>query len=129
MTLANTDLFHLPSPSPCFLLLFLLGDPPELHSAELLEFCSTLVFVPFVSVTERGGERRGGRKIVKACSYARGGWLRFRWKGGIGGIRKGPGVQDVLDKSRGEGLVGPDRAREVKEDCHRNDVRDKAIIP
>lgn len=81
LTLANRDLFHLPSRSPCLLLLFLLGDPPELHSAELLEFCSTLVFVPFVSVTERGGERRGGRKIVKACSYARGGWLRFRWKG------------------------------------------------
>lgn len=45
------------------------------------------------------------------------------------GFRKGPGVQDVVDKSRGEGLVGPDRPGEVKEDCHRNDVRDKAIIP
>lgn len=26
-------------------------------------------------------------------------------------------------------LVGSDSAGEVKEDCHRNDVRDKAIIP
>lgn len=34
-----------------------------------------------------------------------------------------------MDENRGEGLVGSDRAGEVKEDCHRNDVRDKAIIP
>lgn len=32
---------------------FRFKDPPELHSAELLTFCSSFVFVPFVSVTER----------------------------------------------------------------------------
>lgn len=41
----------------------------------------------------------------------------------------GRGGQEVVDENRGEGLVGSDRAGEVKEDCHRNDVRDKAIIP
>lgn len=40
------------------------------------------------------------RKNVKACLYARGGWVRFRRKRGV--IREGPEVQDVVDKSRGE---------------------------
>lgn len=53
-----------------------------------------------------------------------------RWVGGAeGGIRKGPGGQEVVREQRGGGLVGSDRAGEVREDCHRNDVRDKAIIP
>lgn len=113
------------SPFPFSLLL---KDPPELHSAELLTFCSTFVSVPFVSVTEREREQKSSdRKNVKACLCAIGG----RVVGVEGGIRKkrGPGVQDVVDESRGEGVVGSDRAGEVKEDCHRNDVRDKAIIP
>lgn len=58
------------SPLPVSLLL---KDPPELHSAKLLTFCSSFVFVPFVSVTERERELR--RKNVKACLCARGGWM------------------------------------------------------
>lgn len=53
-----------------------------------------------------------------------GGW------GGGGGVtvETGPEGQEVVDKSRGrDGGLG--QGREVKEDCHRNDVRDKAIIP
>lgn len=41
-----------------FTVSLLLKDPPELHSAELLTFCSSFVFVPFVSVTEREMEFR-----------------------------------------------------------------------
>lgn len=75
----------------------LLKDPPELHSAELLTFCSSFVFVPFVSVTERERERKSSdRKNVKACLCAGGGWVGLR-----GGIRKGPGGQEVVDESRG----------------------------
>lgn len=49
--------------------------------------------------------------------------------GGVWGVlEKGAGGQEVVDGSGG-GLVGSSRAGEVKEDCHRNDVRDKAIIP
>lgn len=63
------------------------------------------MFVPFVSVTEREWERkRSDRKNVKACLCARGGWVGgeggVRGEGG-GGIRKGPGVQDVVDMWRG----------------------------
>lgn len=51
--------------------------------------------------------------------------------GGLSGgvtVETGPEGQEVVDKAGG-GMVGSDRAGEVKEDCHRNDVRDKAIIP
>lgn len=62
------------------------------------------MFVPFVSVTEREWERKSSdRKNVKACLCARGGWAGG--EGGVrgegGGIRKGPGVQDVVDMCRG----------------------------
>lgn len=71
------------SPLPRFLF-FCFKDPPELHSAELLTFCSSFVFVPFVSVTERErGERKSSdRKNVKACLCAGGGWVG-RVEGGI----------------------------------------------
>lgn len=59
-----------------FPFLFCFKDPPELHSAELLTFCSSFVFVPFVSVTERERERKSSdRKNVKACLCAGGGWV------------------------------------------------------
>lgn len=86
-----TDLFHLLFP---FSFCLLLKDPPEPHSAELLTFCSTFVFVPFVSVTEREWERKSSdRKNVKACLCARGGWA-----GGEGGVR---GEGGALEKGQG----------------------------
>lgn len=41
---------------------------------------------------------KGGRKNLKACSYARGEWLRFRWKEvgwcvGGGALGKGQGFK------------------------------------
>lgn len=51
--LQTTDLFYLPFP-----LLFSSKGPPELHSAELLTFCSPFVFVPFVSVIKKEREKR-----------------------------------------------------------------------
>ena len=72
-TLHTPDLFHLLFSFSPFLFCF--KDPPELHSAELLTFCSSsFVFVPFVSVTERERERKSSdRKNVKACLCAGGG--------------------------------------------------------
>lgn len=94
--LQTTDLFHLLFSLPFSLLL---KDPPELHSAELLTFCSSFVFVPFVSVTERERERKSSdRKNVKACLCAGGGWVGWVSRGGI---RKGPGGQEAVDESRG----------------------------
>lgn len=53
--------------------------------------------MPFVSVTERERERKtSDRKNVKACLCAGGGWV-----GLTGGIRRGPGGQEVVDESRG----------------------------
>lgn len=60
------------------------------------------MFVPFVSVTERERERKSSdRKNVKACLCAGGGWVGWVEGLGGGGIRKGPGGQEVVDESRG----------------------------
>lgn len=68
-------------PQIFLLLLPLAFSPPELHSAKLLTFCSSFVFVPFVSMTERERERKSlDRKNVKACLCARGEW---RWGGAL----------------------------------------------
>lgn len=56
LTLANPR--SLSSSFLLFSVSLLLKDPPELHSAKLLTFCSSFVFVPFVSVTEREMEFR-----------------------------------------------------------------------
>lgn len=70
--LANHRSFFFFYPFP---FLFCFKDPPELHSAKLLTFCSSFVFVPFVSMTERERERKSlDRKNVKACLCARGEW-------------------------------------------------------
>lgn len=121
--LQTTDLFHLLFSFPVSLLL---KDPPELHSAELLTFCSSFVFVPFVSVTERESVRvQTGRMRRHVCVPEEDGWVGLR---GGGHSKRARGSRSS-GWAQGEGLVGSDRAGEVKEDCHRNDVRDKAIIP
>lgn len=109
LTLANHRSFFFFSP---FAFSLLLKDPPELHSAELLTFCSTFVSVPFVSVTEREREQKSlDRKNVKACCLCAGGgwgwegalekgqgvkkwWMRAG--GGIGGLGQGRGGQRGL---------------------------------
>lgn len=88
LTLANHRSLVFFSPFP---FLFCFKDPPELHSAKLLTFCSSFAFVPFVSVTERERERKSlDRKNVKARMCAGGGGGRGA---GRGGIRKGPRVK------------------------------------
>lgn len=103
MTLANHR-----SLSSSFLSLpftLLLKDPPESHSAELLTFCSSFVFVAFVSVTEREREQiSSDRKNVKACLCSAGGWVGVGLEGGggrRGAVRKGAGGQEVVDESGG----------------------------
>lgn len=60
---------------------------------------------------------------MKACLCPGRGWV------GDGGGARSQEVVDERGVGGGGGLVGLDSSGEVKEDCHRNDVRDKAIIP
>lgn len=78
---------------------------------------------------ERGSRKSSDRKNAKASLCAEGGG-----SGGGSLCRGGCGRKRARGSrssrwEQGEGLVDSDRAGEVKEDCHRNDVRDKAIIP
>lgn len=90
--LQTRDVFHL----LFSLSFFLLKDPPELQSAELLTFCSSFVFVPFVSVTEREGAKDFKQEECEGMSVCQ------RRVGGFGeGSRIGPEGQEVVDESRG----------------------------
>lgn len=91
--LKTIDLFYLLSSFPVS---FSFKGPPELHSAELLTFCSSFAFVPFVSVIKR--ERKEFRR--EECEGMFVSWTKMGGRQGGGGEGEGgPRGQEVVDES------------------------------